>query len=97
VFARVICAQTAPDGIDGALRIAEEQLPGARGQRGFKGFYLLADRSTGKLMTISLWDSADDVSAAETRAAQIRSKAMQAIGAAAPAIDTYQVEIAVLA
>ena len=51
----------------------------------------------GKLMTISLWDSAGDASAAETRAAQIRSKAVQAIGAAAPAIDTYQVEVAVLA
>ena len=84
MFARVISAQTAPDGVDGAIRVAQEQLPGARGQHGFKGFYLLADRNAGKLMTISLWDSIEDASAAETRAAQIRGQAARSIGAAAP-------------
>ncbi len=95
MFARVISAQTAPDGVDGAIRVAQEQLPGARGQHGFKGFYLLADRNAGKLMTISLWDSIEDASAAETRAAQIRGQAARSIGAAAPTVNIYEVEVAV--
>jgi hypothetical protein len=46
VFARVISAQNAADGLDSAIRIAQEQLPGIRDQPGFSGFYLLADRTS---------------------------------------------------
>jgi heme-degrading monooxygenase HmoA len=95
VFARVVSAQTTPDGVDGAIRIAEEQLPGARGQSGFSGFYLLANREAGKVVTISLWDSGEDIRAVETRAAQLRSDAAQPIGVATLAVDVYEVEIAV--
>jgi hypothetical protein len=46
-------------------------------------------------VTISLWDSRADLRAVETRAAQLRSDTAQAIGVAAPAVDIYEVEIAV--
>ena len=57
MFARVITAQTTPDGFDGFIRFAQEQLPGTQAQPGFKGCYLLTDRDTGNLVTISLWDT----------------------------------------
>jgi heme-degrading monooxygenase HmoA len=72
-------------------------LPGARGQHGFSGFYLLADREAGKVVTISLWDSCEDVRAVETRAAQLRGDAAHSIAAATPAVDVYEVGIAVSA
>jgi hypothetical protein len=47
----VVSGHTAPDGIDTAIRMAQQQLPGARAQHGFSGFLLLADRTAGKLLT----------------------------------------------
>jgi heme-degrading monooxygenase HmoA len=91
MFARVITAQVAADGLDGAIQVAQQQLPAARRQPGFKGFYLLADAETGKLMTISLWETREDLAAVEAQAAQIRSQAAPAIAATAPQLETYEV------
>jgi heme-degrading monooxygenase HmoA len=97
VFTRVISAQTTPDGFDGVIRFAQEQLPDVQAQPGFKGFYLLTDRDTGNLVTISLWETAEDIRAVEARAAQVRSEAAEATGVASPPARIYQVEIAYLA
>lgn len=72
---RRISAEVAPDGIDTAIRIARKQLPGARQQHGFDGFLLLADRAPGKLVTISLRESRDDLRAVESRAMPLRGQA----------------------
>ena len=57
MFARVITAQAGAEGFDGTIRLAGQQLPGARQQPGFKGYYLLTDAETGKLVIISLWET----------------------------------------
>jgi heme-degrading monooxygenase HmoA len=93
VFARIITAQTTPDGIDSAIRIAQEQLPGVREQPGFGGFYLLADRNSGKLVTISLWESYEDLRTIESRAAQLRGRAAGEIGGATLGADIYDVAV----
>jgi hypothetical protein len=54
MFARVITAQAGAEGFDGTIRLAKQQLPGARQQPGFKGYNLLTDAETGKLVIISL-------------------------------------------
>ena len=92
MFARVISAQTAPDGIDSAIRIAQEQLPSVREQPGFSGFYLLADRTSGKVVTISLWESSEDLRTVESRAAQLRGDAAAEIGVT-PGVDIYEVAV----
>ena len=61
MFARVNSAQTTADKLAGLIAFAQEQFPDAREAPGFGGFYLLADRQSGKLVSISLWDSADDL------------------------------------
>jgi heme-degrading monooxygenase HmoA len=93
VFARVISAQTAPDGVDSAIRIAQEQLPGMREQPGFSGFYLLADRTSGKLVTISLWQCGEDLRAVEARAAQLRGTVAGEMGVATPGVEIYEVAV----
>jgi heme-degrading monooxygenase HmoA len=94
VFARVISARTAADRIDDAVRIAKEQLPGAQGQHGYHGMYVLADRVSGKIMTISLWNSREDLKAVEARAVQLRDEAAESISVATSPVDIYEVEIA---
>jgi hypothetical protein len=46
MFARVITAKAGTDGFDGVIRLAQEQLPGARQLPGFKGYYVLTDAGT---------------------------------------------------
>jgi heme-degrading monooxygenase HmoA len=94
VFARVISAQATADQIDGAVQIAKQQLPGTRGQQGYQGFYLLADRTGGKLMTISLWESREDFHPVEARAARVREETAEAIKTTAPPVDVCQVVLA---
>jgi hypothetical protein len=86
VFARVILVQTTADQVDDAIEIAKQQLPGAPSQQGYQGFYVLADRASGK--------SHEDLHAVEARAAQVRAEAAQSLGTAAPPVAIYQVEIA---
>src|ERR1700759_3177719 len=77
MFARVITAQAGAEGFDGAIRLAEQQLPAARQMPGFKGYYLLTDAETGKLVTISLWETREqmDAVAAGAGPSRIRGQA----------------------
>ena len=73
MFARVNSVQTAPDKLAGLLKFAGERLPDAREAPGFRGFYLLTDRRSGKLVSISLWASHDDMQQFETQGTQAPS------------------------
>ena len=96
MFARVVTTQAAPDGFDGITRFAQEQLPGIAAQQGFKGFYLLTDRDTGDVVTISLWGAREDVLAVEALAARVNEAAKSIEITPAPA-KVYRVEFAHLA
>ena len=93
MFAQVNSVQTASDKLAGLVKWAEEQLPAFReAALGFKGFYLLADRHSGKVITISLWDSEDDLRQNnEARGAQVRKEASSELGIAPTPVDIYEV------
>jgi uncharacterized protein len=84
-FARVITAQAEAKGLDDFIRRAQQQLPGARQQSGFKGFYLLTDAETGKIMTISLWDTREQMPSG------IKDQAAPAAWLTPPQLETYEV------
>ena len=63
MFARVITAQAGIQGFDSFIRLARDQLPGARQQPGFKGYYVLTDPESGKITIISLWESREQMEA----------------------------------
>lgn len=91
MIARVNSAQTAPDKLTGLIKFSEEQLPDTREAPGFKGFYLLADRQNGKVVSISLWDSDDDLRQFEARGAQLRKEASSELSMAPTPVDLYEV------
>jgi|HubBroStandDraft_3_1064219.scaffolds.fasta_scaffold24101_2 ketosteroid isomerase-like protein/heme-degrading monooxygenase HmoA len=92
-FARVITAQAGATGIDDLIRFAQEQLPSARQQPGFKGFYLLTDAETGKVITISLWDSREQMAAVEAQGARMTAQAAPAMGVTPLQRETYEVSM----
>jgi heme-degrading monooxygenase HmoA len=92
MFAQVNSVQTATDKLAGLVKWAEERLPAFRDTPGFKGLYLLADRQSGKIVTISLWDSEDDLRQNnEARGAQARREASSELGIASAPVDIYEV------
>jgi len=94
MFARVITAQAGAEGFDGAIGLAEQQLPAARQMPGFKGYYLLTDAETGKLVIISLWETREQMDAvtAGAGASGIREQHNPATaGLTAQHLETYEV------
>ena len=90
MFARVITAHAGPEGFDGAIRLARQQLPGAREQPGFKGYYLLTDEETGKLLIISLWETREQMEAVAGPSG-IRDEGISATGLTQLHLETYEV------
>lgn len=69
MFAHVVAAQAAAEDFDNMTRMVREALPGIPQQPGFRGFYLLRDPESDKLMTVSLWETREDLQASVARAA----------------------------
>jgi|SRR5215216_4004505 hypothetical protein len=61
MFARVTTTQFSPYRLDEAINVARDHnLPAAQQQAGFKGYIMLVDRSSGKGITITLWEEESD-------------------------------------
>jgi heme-degrading monooxygenase HmoA len=66
MIGRVTTCQTTLDKLDEVIKSFKEgDIPAAKLQKGFRGCYLLTDRKTGKFISISFWDSKNDVIADE--------------------------------
>ena len=87
MFARVITAQAEPHGLDGVIEVFGQQLPGARQQPGFNGFFLLTDAETGKVIIISLWQTREQMPAG------IRHQAVPVTWLTPPDLETYEVTL----
>ena len=61
MFARLTIVQVKPDKIDDVVKIyGDHVVPSAKGQKGYKGIFMLTDRKTGKGISITLWESEQD-------------------------------------
>jgi heme-degrading monooxygenase HmoA len=84
--------EVSPDRVDDAVRSIEEMLPRYREQNGYKGFTVLADRGSGKVVGVSFWESQEDLQASDDLGAQARSAAAESGGAQSePLRETFEV------
>jgi heme-degrading monooxygenase HmoA len=90
MFAHVVTAQAGAEGFDNLTGMVRNALPGIPQQPGFRGFYLLRDPESDKLMTISLWETKEDLQASVARAAGQTALAAAVTGLRA---DTYEVTL----
>jgi heme-degrading monooxygenase HmoA len=94
MYARVITAEVGDGGFDGVVRLAEAQLPGAREQPGFSGYYLLTDADTGTVLVISLWETREQmVAVAGDRPSGIRDEGLAGTGLTSVALATFEVPV----
>lgn len=69
-------------------------LPAAKAQKGFKGAFFLADRGTGKGISIALWETETDMMASEASGYyQAQLAKMAPILAAPPVTEHFDVAV----
>jgi len=94
MFARVSTLQGPPDQVDEGIRAVQEQvIPAARQMRGFQGMLALADRTTGKMVGITLWETEDALRESEDAANQLRSGTAGAGGADVVSVERFEVVV----
>ncbi len=95
MHARVTTLQLQPDKIDDAVSgLEQNDIPMFKGLDGFKGFSLMVDRSSGKAIGLSYWESEDAMKASEEAVKDARAGAAERGGASAePQVERYEVAI----
>jgi heme-degrading monooxygenase HmoA len=93
--ARVSSLEGSPERIDESVdKAREETLPKARRLPGWKGVIGLADRNSGRVKLITLWESADALRATEEQADRLREEAAEGGGQRITGVERYEVAIA---
>jgi hypothetical protein len=92
MFARVMSGELTPDDVETFVSMIRDQvIPRAKALAGFKGGYWLADRSTGKVLGVTLYETEAALKASEAQANRIREEASRGAGLPEPTFQEYEV------
>ena len=92
--ARVSTIEGSSDQVDAGISNFRENVVPFTREAGGKGSLLLADRQTGKVIAITLWESEDALRASEEKANELRAQAARTGGAAqVPTVERYEVAV----
>src|SRR5215203_4045345 len=92
MYARVTTIEGAPDRMDDAKgHIQEQTLPQLQKMEGFKGFFALGDRQSGKVIGVSFWESEEALRATDEAVPSVRSAAAEAAGGTVASVEKYEV------
>src|SRR5215831_5930212 len=94
-FARISDAHVAPERIDEVVRFVREQaVPVLKAQQGFRTALSLVNRTTGRIISSSVWDTAANREASESAIAPLRGQATAMAGAQPATVSRYEVLLA---
>ena len=95
MYARVSIIEAPAEKLEeGTKRIREEIAPQLRQLSGCQGFITLVDRTSGKSLNVTLWDTEEDMRASEEQANQLRKQAAETVGATGePQVERYEVAL----
>jgi heme-degrading monooxygenase HmoA len=93
MFARFGWTETDVASIDGTIAAYEATIvPQVSQVDGFRGTFACVDRSSGRVLVVTLWRDEDAMTAHEQRTAQrFISQAVDATGVAVPTVERYEV------
>ena len=92
MYARVTVVQGSPDKIEqGIDSFNSAVLPAVKGVDGYRAAFLLVDRSTGKGMGVTLWESEDARRRGAEAVDEARAATIKAMGGSIPPVDEYEV------
>ena len=92
MFGRMSTLEGSPDGVDSGIAALRDQVfPGVRDLDGFRGIIAFADRTTGKMMAVTLWETEEAMKASEEAANQLRSTTSEATSARIAGVERLEV------
>ena len=92
MFARVTLGEALPERLDRMTReITEHVLPALRMQDGFAGAMVLADRSSGKVLAVTLWETEQAMDSTEEAAYWLRVFSAEAAGGEVTSLERYEI------
>ena len=92
MYARVTVVQGSPDKVEAGIESFKSQiLPTVKALDGYKAAFLLVDRSSGKGMGITLWETEEARRQAGEAVEQARAATIQTMGGTVPPVDEYEV------
>jgi heme-degrading monooxygenase HmoA len=94
MYARVTSIAGSPDEIEAGISNFRENVAPFTHRDGGKGSLFLVDRETGAIMSVTLWESEDAMTASEQRANSLRAQAA-ATGKSSetPVVGRYEVAV----
>jgi len=94
VHARTTTIEATPSSIDaGVAYVRETVMPLLDGLEGYIGLSLLADRSSGRCITTSAWESLDAMRASAAAVDDVRNRAAEIFGGGAPTIEEWEIAV----
>lgn len=95
MHARMTIVEALPEQADSFLAVLREQvLPRARKWDGYRGVLSLIDRSSGKNVTVTIWETEEAMRASDESAGQLRSNAISDVGVSrSPSVERYEVAV----
>ena len=93
MYSRIVTVQVNPDKTDEAVAIFQDSvIPAAKKQKGFISLMMLIDRSSGKGMSVGVWESEADLKANEASGYfQEQLAKFGSLFTAPPVRDVYEV------
>jgi heme-degrading monooxygenase HmoA len=93
MHARVSFYDAPTEGVDAGIEQFRSVTASVEQMQGSQGGMLLVDRENGKAITITLWDSADDLEATSEQANQIRQQVADTAGLSIRSVEGYEVAV----
>ncbi len=97
MYARVTDVQVSRDKIDEGITSFQDQvLKVAKDADGYRAAFLLVDRSSGKAIGMTLWESEENRNQADAVLREVRANTLQALGvdpSTVPDPDLYEVAV----
>jgi heme-degrading monooxygenase HmoA len=94
MHARMFAFEGSPEEIDAAVALAREEILAIERQMpGFRGLILLSDKEAGKLVSLSLWESREQMQQSEASARMLTRVGAQSIGGKRVAAEPFDVAL----
>jgi heme-degrading monooxygenase HmoA len=92
VYARATTLRASPEHVQEAIVHYQEGIPSIREISGNRGAFLLVDRSAGRGISVTLWESDEAMQASRKRADELRQQAQESGGEIDPVVE-YEVAV----
>ncbi|MCW2732543.1 MAG: Antibiotic biosynthesis monooxygenase [Mycobacterium sp.] len=94
MYARTTTLEATPSSIDaGIAHVRDTVMPELEGLEGYVGLSLLADRTSGRCIITTAWDSEETMRSSAESVQEIRRRAAEVFGGGSPTVDEWEIAV----